>query len=431
MINRPLSPAERWYWLCDQLSPLNCIVRVHIAGAVSCADLERAAAGLVAEHPLLRVAVAAAPDGTRPRFVPVKDPRIPIRTVTAEDPGRWEREIDGVELVTPLATRSGPLARIVDIIHAPGSAQECHDLILTVSHIIADGTAVMEMLRRLLELAAGTPSPEPHDPLPPPEAMLPRWIKGVPRTLQTVAWAVADQIATAIARPRRLVPDTPVPAERRRTRLVHRELDAEQLDRLVSRCKREGLTVHSALTATMAIAVAGEDARCVTLGSPVDFRAELVRPVGSRDLGSYVATVPSHIRIGPLWATARRAQRDLNRRTRFGQHLALISMLRFMTPPSVGRSARTIAMVDRMGPGNVCLSNLGRFPFPDRVGEWDVSGIQPVAGLSISGLLVAVVITSHSALSWNFSYIEGALIRERAERIADRAVEILLSSIGG
>ncbi|MGW7489003.1 phthiocerol/phthiodiolone dimycocerosyl transferase family protein [Streptomyces sp. NPDC054786] len=446
-IRRPLSPMERWYWICDRISPLNVIARVQVTGAVSGEALARAGALLAAEHPLLRVAVAAGPGDSRPCFVAAKDTRIPVRTVRCDepDPQRWEREVDEVELVTSLDWREGPLARIVDVAQGtPGAAGECHDLILTVSHVIADGTTLMELLRRLVELAAvsatspAVDAPRPRRPLPPPEALLPRRINGAPRTVHLVAWLVADRIAGALARPRRLWPATPVPPALRRTRLIRHELDAAQLDALVRRCRLEGVTVHSALAAAMALAVsgtagpAGRGAR-VTVGSPVDFRADLVPPVGTRDAGAYVATVPSHIKVGAaggLWAVARGAHRDLRRRKRLHQHLALVSLLRFMAPRSVRRSARVLALVDRSGPGNTCLSNIGRYGFPDRAGRWELSGAQFVAGISVSGYLVATVNTSHGSLHWNFTHIDGAVPRDRAERIAHRAVRALMSGLG-
>lgn len=212
---------ERWYWICDQISPLNVIARVHIAGTCEPEDLERASAMLAQEHPLLRVAIAAEPDGSHPRFVAAKRPRIPIRTVRPDEhcsyqekahpeKAHWEMEVDGVELASSLDWRSGPLARIVDIAHAPGTADERHDLILTMSHVIADGTTALELLRRLVELAAASERPAPREPLPPPEAMLPKRVNGVPRMAHLIASVVADQIATAIARPQRLVPVMPV-----------------------------------------------------------------------------------------------------------------------------------------------------------------------------------------------------------------------------
>ncbi|MEH0971252.1 hypothetical protein V6U77_08990 [Micromonospora sp. CPCC 205546] len=436
-VRRPLSPMERWYWVCDQVSPLNVVARVRVAGAYPEEDLVRAGASLAREHPLLRVAIAAGPDGADPCFVPARQAGIPVRTVRADpaDGRRWEREVDDVELATPVDWRSGPLARIVDVGHAVGTDQEHHDLVLTASHVIADGTTALELLRRLVELTAGG-APRPRRPLPAPEALLPRRVAGLPRAAHLVAAVLADGAVTAVARPRRLTPQTPVPVDRRRSRLLRRELTADQLDALVSRCSREGVTVHTALAAAMAAGVAevaspGWTGR-ICVGSPVDFRTELHPPVTREDAGAYVATVPSYVRVGPsvdLWTAARGASRDLRRRRRWRQHLALVSLLRRMSPPSVARSARAVAVVDRMGPGNVCLSNLGRVDLPDRVGGWGLSGAQFVAGISVSGQVVAAVNTSHGKLHWNFTYIDGAVSPERAGQIADAAVRALLSGL--
>ncbi|GAA1284190.1 SDR family NAD(P)-dependent oxidoreductase [Saccharothrix xinjiangensis] len=427
-VRRALSPMERWYWVCDQLSALNVVARVRVLGPCATADLERAAATLVRRHPLLRVAVVADPE---PRFVPAARPDVPVRVVAATRYDRWEHEVDEVELATPLDWRTGPLIRLVHIAHGGDS----HDVVLTASHVIADGTTALALLRELVEQAVAPADAPPRAPLPPPEELLPARVNGLPRVAHLVALSLADRAAAAAARPRRLEPGTPVPPGRRRTRLLHRELDPATLTRLVDRCRAEGVTVHSALTAALALALAGEDAagtpRAVTIGSPVDFRADLVPPVDPRDVGAYVATVPSHVRVEPddLWATARGAQRDLRRRRRYHHHLALVSLLRFVSPRSVGGSARVVAMIDRSGPGNVCLSNVGRFDFPDRVGECALSGAQFVAGISVSGYFVAAVNTSHSALHWNFTHVAGAVDRRRAERLADRAVAALRSAL--
>lgn len=250
-------------------------------------------------------------------------------------------------------------------------------------------------------------------------------INGLPRAAHLLASAVADQIVTALARPRRLVPIVPIPPNQRKTRLIHRELPTEQLAELTANCRREGVTVHSALLAAMAITLAGPAPRTLTIGSPVDFRADLVPSVDEQEAGAYVATVPSHLKVTPdadLWSIARAAGQDLRRRRRLHQHLALVSLLRLMSPPSLATSKRAVAMVDRMGPGNICLSNLGRFDFPDRIGSWRVSGAQFVAGISVSGYLVAAVNTSHGALYCNFTYIDGALTSQRAERIAEETL---------
>ena len=105
-VRRLLSPVERWYWIVDQVSPLNVIARVRLTGHVPEGVLERAAADLAAEYPLLRVAIRANADGTRPAFASSSQ-SIPARTVQGDDT-EWERQVDQCELRTSVDWRNGP-----------------------------------------------------------------------------------------------------------------------------------------------------------------------------------------------------------------------------------------------------------------------------------------------------------------------------------
>ncbi|NMN98820.1 phthiocerol/phthiodiolone dimycocerosyl transferase family protein [Antrihabitans stalactiti] len=427
-IRRELSPVERWYWVADQVSPLNVIARVHVRGPLSDELLVDAAARLAAEQPLLRVSIAADTDGTRPRFVAPAQPTIPVRSVVEAD--AWEREVDSVELSTSLDWRTGPLVRILHV-----SADDSHDIVLTASHIIADGTTVLVLLQRLLELAAGAEL-APRNPLPAPEELLPKGFRGPRGGLRIVGGGVADQVTVAVARPARLQPEVAVDAARRRTRLIRHRIDGDVLAALVDTCRAKGVTVHGALTAAMASAIGQEidpgGSGRLCIGSPIDFRGELEPPVPKDDAGAYVATVPSHLQYGEsvdLWDCGRSLNTELERRKRFRQHLVLLATLRLICPKSVSSSGRSFALAESKGPGNVCISNIGRFDFAGRIGEWELSGAQFIAGISISGFYVATVNTSHGVLHWNFTYIDECVSRERANRIADGAVRTLLAGI--
>ena len=90
-VRRALSPLERWYWIADQVSPLNVIARVQVRGPLPPVLLRAALDRLRQRHPLLRVAIAAAPDGRSPRFVSTDRP-IPLEVgQTAPDAGRARR----------------------------------------------------------------------------------------------------------------------------------------------------------------------------------------------------------------------------------------------------------------------------------------------------------------------------------------------------
>lgn len=258
-MRRPLGPSERWLWIIDQISPMNAIVWVHLRGRMEHRQLVLAAEAVVAEHPLLRVHVATDPDGTNPRFVPTAEPRIPIRTVhvAAEDTQAADIEVDTVELHERIDWRTGPLARIVDIVRGAGTPDESHDLILTTAHLITDGMGMTSLLRRLLEHAAQSTGDgastkttvRSRNPLPVPEDLLPRRLRSIARAKVV---SRVDRAINTLSKPRSLEPEATVPPRQRRTRFIRRILPAADLDVLLARCRREGVTLHGALTAATA-----------------------------------------------------------------------------------------------------------------------------------------------------------------------------------
>jgi NRPS condensation-like uncharacterized protein len=436
-VRRALRPTEKCYWIADQMSPTNVVARVHLRGHITVGLLDRAAAALVAEHPLLRVSITTDADGTNPAFMPSTG-ATPIRRVNGDDL-EWERQVDQHEVDTPLDSQRGPLVRIVDV--ALDSSDEAHDLLLTVSHIIADGTTALSLLRRLVEhadrlsvVACVDDVVKSRPVVGAPEELLPARYRGVRGMATFAAFGLADLLAATMARPRQLVPESIV-GPQRRTRFVRRMLSSTQLDTLTRRCRAEGVTVHGALAAAMAMAIgpaaAQRDSGRICIGSAINVRGELCPPVSADEVGAYASIAQSILRFGrhhDLWSIARQVNRSVGRRRRFGQHLAVLYAMRFICPASVAKSSRVFGLVERHGPLNVCITNIGHYAFPARIGEWRLSGAQLVGSVSVGGF-VAIVNSSHDQLFWNFLYIDGVVSDRSAQRFADGCVQTLLSAI--
>lgn len=433
--SRALSPGERWYWIIDQLSTLNVCARVRIEGNLSAQVLRTALGALQERHPQLRTAItdtSPQSSGNGPRFVPTHLP-IPLRevTLTGTDDARWAGEVDGHELTVPLDWRCGPLARAV-LISGP---EQTHDLILTVAHCIADGTTALSLLRQWVRLAAAPPAPGPtaavRGPVPEPfEALFPeRFRTGPHGRLQEQAdtAAHADDVG-------RLEPERFVPFDKRRTRLLHRSINSDALDGLALACKRHGATLHGLLAAAMACAVA-RDAGArppahVAVGSPVTLRDELRRPVCEDEAGCFVSALHSVVRYQPddLWSMARFIKDDLAARRKTGEQYEVFSLLAAQGPAHVADSEPFVRHFEEHGPFNFFVSNIGRFEFPAELGAWRLGGAQFVGGISVVGYFGSSVSTSHGQLSWNFTYIDGAISRQRAERLADDCVRTVLAA---
>ncbi len=437
-LRRPLSPQDRWWWIADQVSPLNVIARVRLHGKISHDLLEAAAAGLAAEYPVLRVAITADADGTNPSYLPSARP-IDIRTVRGDDT-EWQRQVDSYELATSLDWHTGPLVRIV---HVAGNSGDVHDLVLTASHIVVDGFTLISLMFKLLEHAdrlgrsPGDTQTISRPALGAPEDRLPARYRGVRGFARSAGSVIADGLATAITRPRRLKPETPVPASQRRTRLLCRNLSGSHLDALIRRCHAEGVTVHGALAAAMAMAigpvVAQKDSGWIGITSPIDCRAAAVPPVPADEAGAFVSSLTPIVRFGggrDLWSIAQQVNRSLRRRIRFGQHLAAQNAVRYVCPASLDTSDRVIGLMERLGvTSSICLTNVGRLDFPARIGEWSLSGGQGAGSLSVAGYLMAAVGTVHGQLFWNFTYIDGVVSQPTAQQFADAAVATLLDAL--
>ncbi|MER6522854.1 FAD-dependent monooxygenase [Streptomyces sp. NPDC001553] len=448
-VRRGLSPLERLYWIADLTSPLNVIARARVHGRMSPSLHRRALDILQLRHALLRVAITDDGTGAHPAFVPLDGRRIPLRHVRVrpDDPTadtRWQHEVDGRELAEGLDWRTGPLLRAV-VITSGGTEDEdggdVHDLLLTASHVIADGKTCLSLVREWIEIAArldrgAPPQAVPRRVLPATDDLLPRRHRGAAGVAGFEALMRREQQASLSRPAQRVIPSEHVPFEQRRTRMTHRFLTAGQLELLVRAAKRHGTTVHGALAAAMVSAVARDSgtpaAAHFSIGSPVDFRADLEPPVLPDEAGTYVATVASRVRYEPgrpLWLMARAISQDLVRRRKRQEHLATISLPRVAGPRSLADSRSFMRFMDEEGPINLCLSNVGRYDFPERAGPWRVDGAQFLTGVSVMGAIVAAVTTSHDRLSWNFGYVEGLVPASRAQRIADDSVRIVLSAL--
>jgi hypothetical protein len=438
-MSRELSPGERWYWIIDQLSTLNVCARVRVEGELSAEGLRTALGALQDRHPRLRAAIAdTAPDrpGEGPRFVPTDRP-IPLREVllTGPEDARWAREVDGHELPDPLDWRSGPLARAV-LVSEPG---QIHDLILTVSHCIADGTTALSLLRQWVRLAATPPAPGPTvvagGPAPEPfEALFP---ERPPAASHALPDERAVGGADTVADPDdvgRLEPETFVPFDERRTRMLHRSLGGDVLEGLVRACKREGATLHGVLAAAMANAVAGDAGATppthVAVGSPVTLRDELRRAVSEDEVGCFVSALHSVVRHQPddLWSMARFIRDDIAARKKRGEQYEVFDLLAVQGPAGVADSEPFIRHFEEHGPFNFFVSNIGRFAFPTELTAWRLSGAQFVGGISVVGYFGSSVTTSQGQLSWNFTYVDGAVSPERAERLVDACVAMVIAA---
>ncbi len=422
-VGRTLGALERWHWIADQISPLNVVARARVHGALTEALLRQRLDAVQARHPLLRVAVVADPDGSNPRFVPADDRPIPLRLAEGAD---WEQEVDGRELTEPLGSAEGPLLRAVLLSSGP----ETHDVLLTLSHTIADGSTALALLAELLRLGddkarVATPT------RPAPEAMLPAGHRGVRGSAKMLRMAVGGQLTALRRRPGRLAASQNVEFGQRRTRFVHREITGAVHSGLRQACEREGVTVVDATAAALLTAVARDGdpdrSRVYGIGFPTQLRDDFVPGLTRAEPGAYMTMIPAYARYAPdapAWTVAREIDTELARRAARGEHLSGLRLLGLLCPKSPGTSAKSLRLMEDNGPGNVWLYHATQ-PAAAGAGPWQVCGMQFVCGASVSSYLMVSVSTDDDGLQLNFAYANGILTPERVHAIAAEVVDVL------
>ncbi|WP_406238394.1 hypothetical protein [Nocardia sp. NBC_01009] len=446
-VRRALSPTERWYWILDQVSPLNIVAWVSIRGHIAHDVLEQAAQVLYRRHPLLRVRVDARPDGTDPAFVAARSANLHVRHVdSGSDVAVWKDEIEGAELSTALDSSSGCLARITDVVQNVGTLAEAHVLILTLSHVIGDAESATGLVSELVDIACKL-SDDRADVanrelslatksgrvLLAPDQSLPRSHRGV-SGLGRVFLSMLEQLRHSAQRPMRLMAPEGVSLEDGATRIVGRIVFGVDFQNLLAACDAHSVELRSAITVALAWAVSdlkdgrGSERICIGVGD--DTRKAVAANGDEVVLGAYTTLTPAMVRRGKkedFWSRVREVDHYSRDRIDRCDHVTPLLLMKFISPPSVNGSANAVKMAERRGPGNVVHISVTTRRNPDDHGRWEVSPPEFAVSLSATGYLGACTTVADSSLQWNTVFACGAVSAVDAESVADSALLLLLS----
>lgn len=444
-VRRTLSPAERWYWILDQVSPLNIVSWASIPGQIPDGLFEQAAQVLRSRHPLLRVSVEAKPDGTQPTFVSAPSTNLRIRRIAAvDDRVLWKQAMAGTELSTPLDPSSGCMVRITEVVHDAGALAEMHVVVLTLSHVIGDAVSATTLLAELIEIAGelsvGQASAIDREPGPPvissrallaPDRSLPRSHRGAVG-LARVFLSVVEQLRQARQRPVRLVAREEVPHEDRATRIVSRTISGVDFQKLSAACDAHSVQLRSAVTVALAWAIRrlndGSVSGRVCIGVGDDTRKAVAPGADDLVMGAYTTLSPTLISYGPVdefWSRVLEVDHSSSCRIDRGDHITPLLSMQFISPPSVGKSANAVKMAEQRGPGNVMHVSVRTDS--SSASPWEVSPLEFAVSLSATGLLGACTTVSDSSLQWNTVFAERVVAAADAESVADSASALLLA----
>jgi NRPS condensation-like uncharacterized protein len=381
---RALGAMERLFWLMDQNHPAHLTVTAEVKGFTKVQSWRDALDAVQRRHPVLSTSITRN-EADQPALYQVDAAPIPLRVVDGSVQGHWELEVDR-EMALPFTPEQAPLIRSV-LIHKPQSAV----LIIIAHHAIADGMALVFLIRDLLQVLSGGQI-EPLSFSSSAEELLSNLPKG-----EEIVQAEASQAGAPHAEPALYREGNGLTP-----RVAARKLDENLTAALKERARREGTTVQGALCAALVLAGRKTSStwrkQSVRVMSPVNARAHLEagEACGLYLGGGMVPFQPGDSRA--FWDLARFAKKELSPSQTFQSLSASLRGLDgIMTKDMNVETAAQIAAVAFAR--DLMVSNLGQMPYESEFGKLKLEAVWgPTALQGLDGEQNVGIATTNGAI---------------------------------
>ncbi|MBB5316628.1 phthiocerol/phthiodiolone dimycocerosyl transferase family protein [Tunturibacter empetritectus] len=368
---RPLGAFEELFCLFDQYFPTNGALAAQIAGHTTVQQWRDALDAVQQRHPLLSACIDTTFNRV-PHFRRVTGQRIPLRVVSSPN-ARWQREI-AEEVNEPFTPDQAPLFRAV-LLH-----QEKHCIfILSSHHAVCDGSSRIFLLRDILLALTG------------------HALEALPLTSsREILFGAQQRTSTepglpSFAAPRPLPPHVEGIA-----------LTQELTTALQRRAREEGVTIHAAISAALAIAGRAIDENWRNNPLRIMSPAEIRDILGLKDQ-CMVSFGGGEISIAPngsmtIWDLARFAKDGLSA-VKSTENISRMIDLQSAAVSSNLTVEQAFQLKRNAFNAQVMLSNLGRLPFDGTFGPLKLETLwAPCALRGIEGEQTLGAVTVNGSL---------------------------------
>ncbi|NRF39730.1 condensation domain-containing protein [Pedobacter foliorum] len=397
--------------------PFNAVIPIKLKGVFKAEDLHHALKKLQDKHPLLNAFVKD-DEKSMPWFVVSEkiELPIPLRIVTRTSDDDWKTE-SMKEWATVFDTRSGPLMRLVWI-----KGEEFSEFIMVIHHCLCDGGSAMAILAELLLLLDdGSVDIGKEDPILRIEDIIPASILNSKKKIvkAKLIGGVANLFLQLFPVSKKKL------IERKRDYMIHWKLEKELSDRLIRKCKSEGVTVNTALCVAVLNAfkeVRKEDFHN-KISLPVDIRRFAPKIKRDNIFAFGLMLVVSADKDLVFFADAKRMQEDIDKKTAKLDPYETIMMMEeshsslnnFTNFLKYGKSS------------NDCMfSNLGRVDIPHQYKHFAVETIFSPSVIGPLGNTTTLVTSTYlGQMDFTFIASEGFIPYAEAQTIKEKMMEIL------
>ncbi len=413
-MKRPLGVFEHTQAFANAHFPFNVVVVLRLSGAPSADTLERAFGLLRGRHPLLGVRIQG-PDKA-PWFDTEDVPPMPLRQLPRCSDEDWQAVAEE-ELNSSFDLERGPLVRAAYL--GPAEQDRRAELLLVFQHLIMDAASGIGLLRELLErcadLQAGREPPEPELLLYPPVAedcFTPAMRRG---QIGFLLRQLTDELRYRWHSRGKRQPG--IFAEGR-SRILPMQLSEQVAGALVQRCRRQRVTLNSALcTAMLRVAkrrLYGGGERLLRNFVFANLRPYMDPPLPTDNLGSCFAMMRHTTRVAEdcdFWDLARSLNNQLYQAAKRGEKYHNLLM-----------SWRVITMMLRQNRFRLSHTALGYTGVADLARDYDgmhLHGLHAFVSNFVQGPeYTAQARLFDGRLWWDFVYLDCDMDRDKAESMA-------------
>lgn len=435
---RQLGGTERRFL---RLPNANVVMTARIKGTVSEGLLKSAVLKVRQKHPLLGVRVSLDDDAAG-WFTQEGVPEIPVDVMPRTTDDDWVQAATE-ELKYAFSTETGPLVRLV-LLRSP----EVSDLIVTAHHSICDSRSLAYLIRDIM-VHLGDPDRDVETlPVTPiaiedgmPSSVSGGFLYGLIMKRINKKWASRgisfDEDDYRDLHQTFWNENSP--------RILSWGLTESQTSALVSRCRKEGVTVNSAIyTAFLAAQNDVQGSSHDYLNNvlvPVDLRDRLTQSVGEA-VGFYVSWVQLRLKYAPgesFWNMARVFHKKVKQQLT-DKNIFASSHRANALDPSLKDAivfARYGKLDDEMALGllkktgldkrmtGILVSNSGRLDIPVNYGSLQLEAIMPPAVYSRATEKILEVITVGGKMHLTLNFGETIIAANRVEEIREMAMKYL------
>lgn len=422
---RELGIFERGQVVADHYAAFHIVGVLRIGSLLSPQILQRSLAGLQRRHPFLSARLAN--DNERLSFVPLIDPELPLRILSRLNDGHWIQVVES-ELVTRIDAQTGPLFRCV---YLHNESHHNGEIILTLSHSIADAASAGQLLHDLMTICASLSAGEPVSlpelsPAPPLESRFPNAFNGWRLNKRKLEYAFTQMMDEISYRLRTIGKKTP-PFHKKSARghILPVQFPSDLVEPFAQRARKEGVTLNSALNVALLLAVNRHlyDSTKLPMRtfSFADLRPHVEPPLPPENLGLYISMMRYTVDVdgdGDFWSLARRLHKKIYASLKSGDKFVASAM-----------SESLLTMLVNMDSVRLCASALnyiGVVPVQSSYGEIKVLEMHGfVSPHPFGPEMASQAHLLNDQLYWDFAYLEEDMDQEKAKAIVDEIKGIM------